>query len=380
MLQGVGAIATAVAAWGAYLQYRDKRYGLSDGEWDILKALQEFGVSRPSNEIEVYLDANEFEAKLNEYPESCGKGSTYGDILLKASRVSEEHWPSSYPLVVPEGLFVSARYRKYCRGLEGNREYLSLVSRTESVEKYELNTDGERFMQKKWDHIKKRYFSGEFVNEVEIMKTHIRSWHELRTGAVVPEFLNSPGLVIEGIEFPDDSEDNPCGVWYLLMIRKDCIDADELGLDQMLGAYAPLKVKGSTIHLLSDGESNIPAGLIYFHIGETWIEMWFGETGYSGHGPDNASALASLEENRKEVLEKTPEKIKEMYYPNGSLVLPKPYWKRKMPEETEEQRKRYQWLRHRNETRLSRFRLRVSEAPSRLWSRLQRLTKRNRAD
>ena len=51
VLQGVGAIATAVAAWRAYLQYRDKRYGLGDGEWDILKALHEFGVNGSSNEI-----------------------------------------------------------------------------------------------------------------------------------------------------------------------------------------------------------------------------------------------------------------------------------------------------------------------------------------
>ena len=368
VLQGVGAIATAIAVWGAYLQYRDKRYGLSYGEWDILKALQKFRFNLQMDkvdEVEVYLDTDEFHARLNEYPRSCGRPEQTGSLLLKAQKVGETHAGSSPPEAVPSNLLVSARYRRYCRSLE-DREYLCRIGETKNIEKYELTGAGERFMQKKWKSIEERYFLGTFVNEVEIMEMDIRSWHKLRPGAVVPEFPGCRSEISGGVEFPDSTyeEDNPCGVRYLLLSRKDQVDVDELG--KKLGHAVRLRVEKPTIHLPPDSERILLAGLKYFRVSDIWVEMWFGN-------PMFVSGGSSLEEEQR--------KIEERHYRNGYLELPQPYWKRTRTDEVKEhRRRRREWLLHRHENRLDRYRRRLSEAPSRLWNRLRRLAKRDKTD
>ena len=379
VVQAAGAVLTGGSVFFAYRQYRDKRYGLSDGEWDILKAIQKFRFNLPMekvDEVEVYLDANEFRDKLNEYPKSCGKEEIHGHLLLKAQKVGETHAGSSSPESVPSNLLVSARYRRYCRSLE-NREYLCRIGGLESVEKYELTGAGERFVQKKWKSIEERYFLGAFVNEVEIMEMDIRSWHELRPGAVVPEFPGCRSEILGGVEFPDSiyEEDNPCGVRYLLLARKDQVDVEELG--RKLGHDVHLKVEKPTIHLPPDSERIVLAGLKYFRVGEVWVEMWFGK-------PVFAPGESSLETEQR--------RIEETYYRNGNLNLPRPYWQRVRTDEVKEhRRRRRQWLLHRHENRLSRYRRQVSEArsrlwrrvsdvPGRLWSFLRRLTKRDKSD
>ncbi len=379
-LAGWGAAATGVAAILAYRQYRDKRYGLSDGEWDILKALQKFRFNLPlerldgSDEVEVYLDANEFYAKLNEYPKSCGKQETYGDILLKAHKIGDAHMYPSFPDVMPSNLLVSARYRKYCRSLE-NREYLSLVGETKSVEKYELTNDGERFIREQWKSIAKRYFLHKFVDEVEIIAADNKFRHNLERSEVVPNFPRHTPSIVLGWEFPSHyyQESNPCGVWFLLMTLEDEVDVEELEEHRNLGYPVRLKVEKPTIHLSPRTDDHLIADLKYFRVSDMRVEMF-------SRGPRvNRNRMVEMWFGEQEVEQK---KIEGTYYRNGYLELPvrDPDREKRITEKKAEFYRRWEWLRHRHENRLSRYRRRLSEAPSRLWSRLRLLAKRDKAD
>ena len=401
-LAGWGAAATGVAAILAYLQYRDKRYGLSDGEWDILKALQKYRLAdwrksdgevvyrfnRPSDEIDVQLDEEELRRQLNEYSNAVGKPSvTFGEILLRADKMGISGLPRHFSRSVPRKLIVSTRYRKYCHSLE-SRGYLSLISTTRSIEKYDLTDDGERFLKGQRKNIAQRYFLGTFVDEAEIIDIDIRSWHELGYKAVAPDFYH--GGHFYGVEFPPSliygstiyEEDNPCGVRYLIMVTKDSVDIGKVR--RLVGHDIHLKVGKPTVHLLGehlDEKHGIIANLKYCRDSEVWIEMWFGdEVEYTlgMHGVEPS------EEEVEEQLKTQQKKIEETYYRNGLLGLPQPYWKRREVEREGYERKREIWISHRYETRASRYKRRVSETPRRLWSwlwsRLQRLAKRDKAD
>ncbi len=398
VLQGVGAIATAIAVWGAYLQYRDKRYGLSDGEWDILKALQQYRMAgwhlsdgeavyrfgRSSDDIDVYLDAGEFLDHSNEYPRSCGKVDVVvGDLVLRADRMGISGLPRNFSRIIAKRILASPRYRKYCRSLE-NRGYLSTISKEENIERYDLTEDGERFMQKQWKNIEKRYFLGEFVDEVDIIDADVRSWHELAYHAVVPEFYH--GGRFQGVEFPPSliygsdiyEKDNPCGIRYLIRVTKDAVDVERV--KNMVGKDVHLKVESPTVHLLGeylDDGGGIVANMKYFRVEGVWIEMWFvDQVKYT-------LEIHGIEPSEKEVrrkLEAQQKKIEEVYYRNGHLELPQPYRKRRDVERRGYERKREIWISRRYETRVSRYRRRVSETPGRLWRRLKRLVNRDKAD
>lgn len=369
-----GAIVTGWAAFLAYLQYRDKRYALSDGEWDILKALQKFRFNGPSDEVEVYLDASEFHAKLNEYPKSCGKRGTRGDILLKAHKIGDAHMYPSFPDVMPSKLLVSARYRKYCRSLE-NRGYLSRIGETERVEEYELTDDGERFIQMQWTSIAKRYFLGKFVDEVEIIAADNKFRHKLDHSAVVPEIPGISPTNVFGWEFPSSyyDEANPCGVWCLLMTLEEEVDVEELEGYRNLGYLVNLKVEKPTIHLSPNADGYLLANLKYFRVSDMRVEM------FSSGPRKDPIRLVEMWFGDQEVEQRG---IEETYYRNGYLELPErdPDWKRRIAEEKAEFYRRMEWLQYRHMPLRSRYRRRVVEVPGRLWERLKRLAKRDKTD
>ena len=368
-----GAIATGSAAFLAFLQYRDKRYGLDDEEWDILKALQNIH----QGEVEVYLDAQELHAKWNQHPFLPGWPWRGGHILLKAQRTSYDDDHGCFT-IRPTNLLVDSRYRKYCRSLE-NRGYLHLVGKTGNIEKYDLRAEGEKFMQEQRGEIKKRYFCGQFEDESDLLAMYDGSHHEVYGEVVVLDFSGEKTIVPQGAaircwEFPNSAhkKENPCDVWCLLRVHRTLVDADSL--ERHCGASVRLKIRNPTVHLSPDSEHGTIAGLKYFHVHEDRgaIDMWFGQPGDVLMPGD----VRSFEDIVKEY----QEKIRETYYRNGDLVLPQSHLKRGLPEKAKHDRMRYQWLLYRNETPLSRCRRRVSEARSRLWSRLERLAKRNKAD
>ena len=422
-----GAIVTGWAAFLAYLQYREKRYSLSDGEWDILKALCQYRVgffpwrdNWPTymiDKLEVFLDSDlqssEYRTELECYPPRKHPNLdmtvvTYTHIyhpvyvnrlrdspridLLLTARVEDQdgvsHAPSRRRIGINR-LLVSARYRKYCRSLE-NREYLSRVAETKSVEKYELTGDGERFVQKQLKRIAKQEYGCNFVDEVKMIDAHNISWHELKPGAVVPEFLEHLAEVSDGVEFPGvRGDNNPCDIGLLISAPKDQVDVEKI--ESMLGHLVCLEVRNRTVYLVSSRKDrNVLARLVYFRVrevkpvydergtlifeGEVKIDMWFGGPAYSGF-PRADIADSQRYRLPESDLEQKKKEIEEKHYPKGSLVLPKSI----IGEVMEDHYKHLQQLMF-PEKRLSRYRRRVLEAPGRLWRRLKRLAKRDKAD
>ena len=377
VLQGVGAIATAFVAWRAYRQYKDKRYGLSDGEWDLLKALCQYRVgffpwfnNWPNymiDKLEVYLESDlqsdTFRNVLERYPPDLRHALlnmtviTYTtivqpnpmnrlrktpriDLLLTAREEDKDGEPLSpgKRRVRIGKLLVSARYRKYCRSLE-NREYLSRVTTTKSVEKYELTGDGEHFVQKQLKRIAKREYRCNFVDEVKMAEAYNRSWHELEPGSVVPEFLECRAEICDGVEFPDyvHEEYNPCGVGLLISASKDQVDVEKI--KSMLGHLVHLEVKNQTVHLASSrGGRNALARLVYFRVrevkpvydergtlileGDVKVDMWFGSPAYSGV-PRADIADSQRYRLPESDLEQEKKEIEEHHYPKESVKLPK---------------------------------------------------------
>ncbi len=374
-LAGWGAAATGVAAILAYLQYRDKRYGLSDGEWDILKALQKYRLINPSVAV-VCLDDDSFHRVLYKYLKTAyllARSNT--DMLLHAWELGESHARSFPPVFGVENLIVSPVYTKYCRSLK-DREYLSRISAENGVEKYDLTPDGEHFMEKKRKRIEKRDFRGNFLDGVEIVKWDTESRHRLEPGAVEPDFMGYSPSIVDGWEFPDSAfnRDNPCGVWCMLRSYRHEADVDRIS--NMVGHDVRLKIKGPTVNLLPDNEHGMDASLRYCHVGEVVVDMWFGdpqgETTY--FSPD--SLPPTIEESRKAV----QKKIEETYYRNGDLNLPQSYKEREVAERRDYEYTQARQRLYRDLPLQSRCRYRVSEAWSRLWSRLKRLAKRDEAD
>ena len=392
-----GAIVTGWAAFLAYLQYRDKRYGLSEIEWDILKALwMAWYYDTSLYKVGVYLDDNDFKDHLNEYPKSCGREQypEHTPLLLKARKIGDTHSNASSPRAEPRKLLVCAEWGMHCRQL-ARRGYLRLIRKTKAVEEYDLTAEGPRFTAEKSKSLAKRLFMG--VDEVEIMGEDIKSWHMLSGGAITPRFLEAHIEKSGGVEFPHPfyKEDNPCGVWYLLVIvPRGHIDIDEIG--NRLGIVDRLNVKKPTTYLSPDSQF-VDAVLKYFHVedesGQLVIEMWYG-----GIGPMLDIVGGS---RRKEWLRKERKKIEETYYPSGSLDFPDDYINyksRRGDEKFEEMMRRFEWLQYRHKPLRSRYRRRVSHAWSRLWrglwrcgcrvsevwrslwSRLKLLAKRDKAD
>ncbi len=421
-LAGWGAAATGVSAVFAYRQYREKQYGLSEGEWDILKSLCQYRVgffpwydNWPTymvDKLEVCLESdlrsNEYRNKLESYPPDARHAmlnmtvTTYTTIvqprpmnilrnspridLLLTARIEDQNSVSLAPSrrrIRINRLLVSERYRKYCRSLE-NREYLSRISETKSVEKYELTGDGERFVQKQLKRIAKQEYGCGFVDEVKMIDAHNISWHELKPGAVVPEFLEHLAEVSDGVEFPEvRGDNNPCDIGLLISAPKDQVDVEKI--KSMVGHLVYLEVRNRTVHLASSRKDrNVLARLVYFRVremkpvyddrGTVKIDMWFGGPAYSGvpradiaDGQRHRLSESDLEQKKKEIEEK--------HYPKGSLVLPKSI----VGEVMEDHYKHLQQLMF-PEKRLSRYRRRVSEARSRRWSRLKHLAKRDKDD
>ena len=370
-LAGWGAAATGTAAVLAYLQYRDKRYGLSDGEWDILKALQQYRLINPLVEV-VCLDDDSFHRVLYKYLKTAySLGKFSADLLLHAWEYGETHVPSNPPAFGVENLIVSPVYTKYCRSLK-DREYLSRAIATNGVEKYDLTPDGERIMENKRKSIEKRDFRGDFLDGVEIVQWDTGSRHRLEPGAVEPDFLESSRGVAGGWEFPDAAfdRDNPCGVWCLLRSYKHEVDIAKIR--SMLGRDVRLKIKGPTVHLSPDSEGGVDVILKHFHVGEWTVDMWFGDPqGDIAYFPPD-SLPPTIEESREEA----QKKIKETYYPNGDLDLPQSYKERILAE-----RRDYEYMQAMQKAyRKLPLRTRCKLWASQKWRQVKRLAKRDRAD
>lgn len=248
-------------------------------------------------------------------------------------------------------------------------------------------------MQKRWKSIAKRYFLGKFVNEVEIIAVDNKFRHRLDRSEVVPEFPGRSPTNVFGWEFPSHyyDEANPCGVWFLLMTLEDEVDVEELEKYRDWRYPVHLKVEKPTIHLSPRTDDYLLADLKYFRVSDMRVEM------FSREPRVDRNRMVEMWFGGQEVDQR---KIEETYYRNGYLELPErdPDWKRRIAEEKAEFYRRMEWLQYRHETRLARYRRRVSqawsrlwrglcrywrrllEAPGRLWSRLKRLAKRDKAD
>ena len=238
-------------------------------------------------------------------------------------------------------LLVSARYRKYCHSLE-DRGYLSRSGDQKSAEKYELTIDGDRLVQRQLKRIAKREYKCNFVDEVSMMYSYYRSWHELKPGAVVPEFLECRAESIDGVEFPDyvHKEYNPCEVGLLISAPKDEVDVEKI--KGMLGHLVYLEVKNQTVHFASSRQDrNVLARLVHFRVRErqkyvdfdweqdkarfervTMIDMWFGGAGYSGFPREDVADFQPYPLSESDLQQKK-EEIEEHHYPKGLLRLPK---------------------------------------------------------
>ena len=330
ILQGFGALLTGVSAMLAYRQYRNKHYGLSDGEWDILKALQKYRVDSSSAKIEAYLHDKMFGEKLNEY-----RTRRAGDIILKAELPSggdpsERYWED----VESTALRTSPNYARYCNDLV-DRGHLRKPEDNSNVKCYELTDRGERLMREKRNTIESRFFVCAFINEVEEMQDDLRSWHQLQPGTVIPTFLTcSPSSVI-GAEFPAEPDDNPCNVRCFIAapVRREDVES-------RIGHTVHLELRRATHHLAAHGQDDmILARLVYVKDRRDGLcEMWF--------------------DDPSDFLEMKQKKIEDTYYPNSSnrAELPVSYMRLRSRENRELRRKRVEWLHYRHEGPMARFR------------------------
>ena len=123
-------------------------------------------------------------------------------------------------------------------------------------------------MQKQLKRIAKQEYGCGFVDEVKMIDAHNISWHELKPGAVVPEFLEHLAEVSDGVEFPEvRGDNNPCDIGLLISAPKDQVDVEKI--KSMVGHLVYLEVRNRTVHLASSRKDrNVLARLVYFRVRE----------------------------------------------------------------------------------------------------------------
>ncbi len=357
-LAGIGTLSLAIVSVRQMGKERRERETLTDGEWDILKAIVQSYRQQP-NTLTVFTDEDAFlEYLRHNYPLAALNNDDYFD---QDSRPLAALTADKYPFYVKQHsrhysrinavprkdpgpqktapgpvfdadqLVIRVDYSRYVTKLS-ERGYLDKTSDNGSNHSvsYTISTDGEQFIK---NHIRRLHqpFTKiyTFFDVAEMLEIDHNIWHPLPPNAIVPEYVDTSRGQILGVEFPGVGEGSVPGIDYILEVPKQAVDIEELNR-HFDGDNRRVYVSSSLYHhqwIAKREQPLLSQNLLYWREDRGWIHLWFED------GVGNTWARSRRSRDWKE---EKRQQIETEFYQKDVLQLPTDSYYRELKNKLED--------------------------------------------
>ena len=199
-VSGIGAAVAAFLIWRENGRERRERETLTDGEWDILRAIVQTRLRRPYRLI-VFDDTDVCRKYLEDHYPLKSSSHDYSSI----NAVPAKH--ANGPFFETDYLVIHAYYSRYVAKLVERRCLEKMCDNEHNRScSYMIHLDWEPFIKKHSGGRGKldKSFADPFVfaDVSEMLTIDHNIWHKLPVNAMVPDCVDPSVAMIYGVDFP----------------------------------------------------------------------------------------------------------------------------------------------------------------------------------